>query len=232
MLFEVAPPPRHPSARRTAARVRPCAAGSAAPCRRRRSESPASAQRRRACAGSAVASARITNGASRPLAPCTVITRTALAGADGSRLISTSPRVEPGEEAVERGGFRALELQRARQQFLDRVARRLPEPAVELAPPVERAGQDRLEEPRGVVKSAIASSEPSSSRARGKCGRSSARSRKRAPQRPLRPWASSNNWSWLQPISGETSKLARLRSSSGWTAKAIAASRSLTASGL
>ena len=43
-------------------------------------------------AGSAVASAMITNGASRPLAPCTVITRTAWAGADGSRWTSTSPR--------------------------------------------------------------------------------------------------------------------------------------------
>ena len=42
--------------------------------------------------GSAVASARITIGASSPLAPCTVITRTAFIGVDGSRLISTSPR--------------------------------------------------------------------------------------------------------------------------------------------
>ncbi|MFD2498862.1 hypothetical protein ACFSTI_08395 [Rhizorhabdus histidinilytica] len=42
--------------------------------------------------GSAVASARMTSGASSPFDPWTVITRTASSGAEGSRVISTSPR--------------------------------------------------------------------------------------------------------------------------------------------
>ena len=45
-----------------------------------------------AYARSAVASARITTGASSPLAPCTVITRTSLAPWPGSRWTSTVPR--------------------------------------------------------------------------------------------------------------------------------------------
>ena len=50
--------------------------------------------------------------------------------------------VEPGEEAVERGRLGPLELERARQQFLDRVAGGLAEPAVELAAAVD--GPERM----------------------------------------------------------------------------------------
>ena len=55
---------------------------------------------------------------------------------------------EPGVEPVERRDFAALELERRGHQLVDRIARRKAEPAVELAPPVERARQDRLEEAR------------------------------------------------------------------------------------
>ncbi len=51
-----------------------------------------------------------------------------------------------------------------------------------------------------------------------------------ADSRPRRqPWSSRS--CWLQPTSGETSRLARLRSSSGCAAKRSAAIRSFTASG-
>ena len=53
--------------------------------------------------------------------------------------------------------------------------------------------------------------------------------------RPERPAAAEGGGrtssSWVQPNKGETSRLARLRSSSGWAAKRAAASRSCTASG-
>ena len=54
-------------------------------------------------AGSAVASARMTSGACSPLAPCTVITRTASSGADGSRTISTSPRSNQSRKRCSEG---------------------------------------------------------------------------------------------------------------------------------
>ena len=137
-------------------------------------------------AGSAVASARITTGASRPLAPWTVITRTALAGADGSRLISTSPRANQARKRSSDGDFAALELERARQQFVDRVARRQPEPAVELAAAVDRPGQDRFEEARRRREVGHRQQRAERSHApRRNRSRSPARSRKRAPQRRL-----------------------------------------------
>ena len=73
--------------------------------------------------GSTVASARITSGACSPLAPCTVITRTASSGADGSRLISTSPRSNQSRKRCSDGVASALEIERGVEQFLDRIAR-------------------------------------------------------------------------------------------------------------
>src|SRR5881394_2129833 len=56
---------------------------------------------------------------------------------------------EPGVKTLERGHFLALEVERRGHQLVDRVARDKAEPPVQFAPPVERSGQDRLEEPRG-----------------------------------------------------------------------------------
>ncbi len=53
---------------------------------------------------------------------------------------------EPGKEAVERGYFLLLEGQGAGDQLFDWVAGRFAETTEELAPAVERAGQDDLEE--------------------------------------------------------------------------------------
>ena len=58
-----------------------------------------SARRAPARSGSAQASARIRTGDCSPLAPCTVITRTASSGAEGSRTISTSPRANQSRKA-------------------------------------------------------------------------------------------------------------------------------------
>ena len=55
---------------------------------------------------------------------------------------------EPGEEAVERGAFLRFELERAGDQFLDRVARRLAEPLEQLAARVGGARQEGFEEAR------------------------------------------------------------------------------------
>jgi hypothetical protein len=101
---------------------------------------------RRASPGSAQASARITTGASRPLAPCTVITRTASSGADGSRDLDVAAR-EPVEEAVERGRSRRSNSSGG-EQLVDRVARCGAEPLQQLAAALHRPRQDRLEEAR------------------------------------------------------------------------------------
>ena len=54
---------------------------------------------------------------------------------------------EPGEEAIERGDFLGFERQRAGDQFGDRIARRLAKAMEQLAAPIDRTRQDRLEEP-------------------------------------------------------------------------------------
>ena len=176
--------------------------------------------------GSAQASARITTGDCRPLAPCTVITRTASSGAEGSRTISTSPRANQSRKACSEAAAVALELERAGQQFLDRVARLGAEPLEQLAAAVERAGQDGLEEE--VRRRVIGHGED---RRAAPARRSAAARADAARAARSRPKAASNSSSWLQPNKGETSRLARLRSSSGWAAKRAAASRSCTASG-
>ena len=99
-------------------------------------------------AGSWVASASTTSGASSPLAPWTVITRTALDGADGSRFTSTSPWPNQARKRSSEAISSLLERKRACDQFLDRIARRLAKPPEQLAPSVERARQDRLQKAR------------------------------------------------------------------------------------
>ena len=79
MLLEVALPPRHDDLVERRANARPSSAAAAARCRRRRPRVERSIGVRPSLAGSAVASARMTTGASSPLAPCTVITRTSFA---------------------------------------------------------------------------------------------------------------------------------------------------------
>ncbi len=66
-------------------------------------------------------SGRNTIGASRPLAPCTVMTRTSLRPCSMSRLISRVPCAQRGEEARERGRRVVVVGQREVQELVERV---------------------------------------------------------------------------------------------------------------
>jgi hypothetical protein len=116
---------------------------------------------------------------------------------------------EPVEETLERRRGRRLEFQRAGEQILDRVPCFRPQRRRSLRRPPSA--------PRGSSRRMVRVDNPPSRGSRGASSASphGARSAARAAFAPTRRKRSS----WVQPNKGETSRLARLRSSSGWTAK-------------
>ena len=97
-------------------------------------------------------SGRITIGASRPLAPCTVITRTWSAPSSLRRFTATSSRSIQSRKPVRLGASTALVGERLVEQRVDAVLGLGAEPGDELPPPVvadEDAGQ-QLEGPQVV----------------------------------------------------------------------------------
>ena len=88
----------------------------------------------------------MTSGACRPLAPCTVMTRTAPSGPLGLALHLGAGVPQPVDETLQRRRVRPHVGQRGAQQFVDRLGRFRPEPGQQPGAAAERA--ERLHQQR------------------------------------------------------------------------------------
>ena len=210
-----APRPRARSrpARRRRPSARPRPAGPA--CRARAfATGSASMRGSRGPFGGVVVSARITIGASRPLAPCTVITRTSSRAISMSRFTCAFAGAQPCDEALQRRRLvRARRSARARE--IRRARRRLPVRAARRSARGPRPRRECAHRTRTAIRAAP-TRRNASSRA---CASMNSRSvsLRRAAQRaacPCAPWASAKSCSSVTPNSGLFSTLASARSSS------------------
>ena len=173
-------------------------------------------------------------GASRPLAPCTVITRTSLLAESRSRLIVWRRGLEAVEEGGERGRLASRSgLVRGAQEGVDGIARLAARaaPRAARARRADRAGGDRTRTGRCVARESRQRRKRLAARARRRVAvggvalaapRAAIRSSPRSAAMRIRS-------SSVRPTSGDFSAVASVRSSSGSSAARPAATRSSTA---
>ena len=101
--------------------------------------------------GGVVVSARMTTGASRPFAPCTVITRTSSRAISMSRLTIVGGGPQEREKSLQRRRVAALIGERKLEELVERVGSFEAEPRIDLAPALFRAEQPGEECERGFV---------------------------------------------------------------------------------
>ena len=201
--------PRRGSARHRAAGCAPPCAGARASSRMRCAASAAELLARReqigtatpvagssaqmigpSSGGIAVVSGRMTSGACRPLAPCTVMTRTWLPAASASRFTSAPERRSQCRKPCSDGGCMLRVGQRGVQQLIDRFGRLRPQPGEQPRPAAERPqrlGEQRVG--RDVIDACQQRGEERPRRAASAAVRR-ARSRSASHKAPRRPIAS------------------------------------------